>query len=296
MQERTIAVVGLDTSHATAFTRLIQSPDPAVRVVEGMRVVKAARFPSAFQSEENQDLRQKEMADLGVEMAPSVAAAIEGVDAILLEINDPALHLTYFEQVVGAGRPIFIDKPLAATVAEGRRICELAAAHNVPVWSSSSLRFLPSLAQARQDLGDKPTVAHSFGALGKAAAGSDLVWYGVHAVEILTTALGTGAQTVRAIDDSRGVIMVVEYGDGRRGIVECIRDFWRYGGRLQTQANVTFFDNAGASPYPLLFKALRDFVVDGLVPVPLTESLEVLAILEAGEKSLASGKVEKIGL
>lgn len=294
MKEKRIAIVGIDTSHAVEFAKLMQSPDPGVRVVEGMRAVTAARFPSPFQTEEQQDRRQAELERLGVTMARTVEAAIADVDAVFLEINDPSLHLPLFEAVAPRGLPVFIDKPLAATSDEGRRIRALAEANRIPVWSSSSLRFLPTLRQARASLGGAPLVGHAFGALGKAAAGSDLVWYGVHAVEMLVASLGTGARTVHASNDSRGVILVVEYGDDRRGLVECLRGLWRYGGRLQSEKDVAFFDSGRDSPYPALLSALRDFVVDGTIPVPLAEAQEVLAILEAGDRSLASGKVESL--
>lgn len=286
MTEKNLALIGLDTSHTVKFTELMQHPEH--KVVEGLRAVKAFRFPSAFQTEEGQDQRQAALIEMGVAMAPTIEEAVDGVDAILLEVNDPALHLGYFEQVVGLGKPIFIDKPLASTVAEGRKIKQLAEAVGTPAWSSSSLRFIPMLADARQKI-TAPVIGQTFGALGKASTGSDLVWYGVHAVEMLVTAMGVGACGVRALEDKRGITLLVEYTDNRRGLVECLRGLYKYGGRLQSNDDVCFFDSGVGSPYVSLMSALRTFVFEGTIPVPLSESLEVLAILEAGEKSLATG-------
>lgn len=286
MSEKKIAMIGLDTSHTVVFTKLLQ--DPEVRVVDGMRVVKALRFPSAFQSEEGQDGRQADLERLGVTMAASVEEVVEGVDAVFLEINDPALHLGYYEQIASLGLPVFIDKPLAAKVAEGTRIAELAEKHEAPTWSASSLRFIPPLLAARAEI-ESPKVVHTFGALGKAAAGSDLVWYGVHTVEMLVSAIGTGAQSVRAMQDDSAIVLSVSYPDERRGLVECRRGSFAYGGRLQGEDNIVHFDSLGQSPYAALMKALRGFVVEGEIPVPLAEAQEVLRILEAGEQALASG-------
>lgn len=286
MTEKNLALIGLDTSHTVEFTKLMQHPEH--KVVDGLRAVKAFRFPSAFQTEEGQDKRQAALIEMGVDMAATIEDAVDGVDAILLEINDPALHLSYFEQVVGLGKPVFIDKPLANTMTEGRRIKELAEAAGTPVWSSSSLRFIPMLADARQTI-TTPAIGQTFGALGKAATGSDLVWYGVHAVEMLVAALGVGACGVRAIEDKLGITLVVAYHDNRRGLVECLRGLSKYGGRLQSKDGVCFFDSGVGSPYVSLMSALRTFVFERTIPVPLSESLEVLAILEAGEKSLMTG-------
>ena len=286
MSDRTIAVIGLDTSHTVAFTQLMQKPGS--KCVDGMRVTRALRFPSVFQTEAGQDARQAELEAMGVSMATTLAEAVADVDAVFLEINDPALHLQYFQQVVGFGKPVFIDKPLAANVTEARQIQELAAKHGIPVWSSSSLRFIPALAEARAAV-PNPVRAHTFGALGRAAAGSDLIWYGVHAVEMFVAALGTGAAAVRACEEKSGITLLVRYADERSGLVECLRGFGAYGGRLQSKERVVFFDSSAGSPYEALMGALRGFVVDGKVPVPLTEAQEVMAILEAGETSLIKG-------
>ncbi len=288
--DKMVAMIGLDTSHTVEFTKLMQHPEH--KVVDGMRVAKALRFPSVFQSEEGQDSRQAELEAMGVTMAATIEDAVDGVDAIFLEINDPALHLPYFEKIVGLGKPVFIDKPLAASVAEGRRIQKLAEAAGTPTWSSSSLRFIPSLVEAKQKI-TVPFTAHTFGALGTAAVGSDLVWYGVHAVEMLVASLGVGACGVRALKDKHGVTLLVEYPDDRRGLVECLRGLYKYGGRLQSKEDLAFFDSSTGSPYSSLMGALRDFVIDSLIPVPLAEALEVMVILEAGEQAVTSGNVVK---
>ena len=295
MNEKKIAMIGLDTSHTVEFTKLIQSTDPDKKITDDMRVTKAFRFPSAFQTEEDQDERQTILEDLGVTTMPSLEETVEDVDAVFLEINDPALHLKYFEEVIKFGLPIFIDKPLAANVEEGRRMLELAEHNNIPVWSASSLRFVPSLVKAQTTV-TSPKAGHTFGALGEAAAGSDLIWYGVHAVEMLIAGLGTGASTVQALEDPNGIILIIHYKDGRRGIVECLRGLYRYGGRIQSEKEMAFFDSSTGSPYIALMAALHDFVCDGVVPVPLSEAQEILAILESGERSLASGKIETINL
>jgi len=287
MSEKTIALIGLDTSHTVKFAKLMQHPEH--RVVEGMRATKALRFPSAFQPEEGQDQRQAELEGMGVEMAPDILFAVDDVDAVFIEINDPALHLEYYEKVAPLGLPVFIDKPLAASTEDGRRIMALAEEHGTPTWSSSSLRFIPPLIEAKQQIAS-PLLAQTFGALGQAAAGSDLIWYGVHAVEMLVTALGTGAQSVSALSDESGIVLSVAYDDERRGLVECRRGFYAYGGRMQSKDALAFFDSTGNSPYASLMQALREFVMDGTVPVPLSEAQEVMAILEAGERAVATGE------
>jgi hypothetical protein len=286
--ELRIGIIGLDTSHTVAFTQLMQGANtPAEQRVTGMRVVHAMRFPSPFQDEKGQNERQAQMEAMGVVMTSSVAELARGMDALFLEINDPALHLRFFREVAGLGLPIFVDKPLAANLADGRELVALAEARRTKVWSSSSLRFTRKLAAARQQMTALPTFCNVFGALGKAAAGSDVVWYGCHVTEMLVTVMGVGAQGVTAVEDPAGVVATVTYADNRRAVAEYNRGSYLYGGRMQAGSNVLYFDNAGDVLYYNLLVEIKRWLDTGTVPVTLAESLEVQAVMEAVEASLA---------
>ena len=292
--EFTLGVIGLDTSHTIAFTRLIQGEDDSEQAVRGLRIRRCMRFPSPFQSEPDQDKRQAQLEQWGVEVSTSLDDTVRDVDGILLELNDPAMHLHYVRRIADLGKPVFLDKPLAANLDEGRQIVALAADRNLPLWSSSSLRFLDTLDEARKAVGN-PEFGSFFGALGKAAAGSDLIWYGVHTVEMQVAAMGTGAASVRAHQDSRGIVQTVQYADGRRAVTECNQGAYFYGGRLQSKDTVRHFDSCSSeSLYVNLLTRIRAFFLTGTVPVPLAETLEVQAILDAGERSLASGCEEEV--
>jgi predicted dehydrogenase len=284
-----LAVIGLDTSHAVAFTNLIQGKEA---MVSGLRVVNCLRFPSAFQSEPDQDKRQAALEELGVRVTRSLEEAVRGVEGILLEINDPALHLDYFQQVADLGLPVFLDKPMADTLAHGKAIYQLAREKDVSVWSASSLRFTPEIMACAAAV-EQPTFCNVFGALGKAARGSSVVWYGIHAFEMLAKLMGRGARSVFAREDESGVVAIVQYGEGRRGVVECNRGAYRYGGSARKGELTESFLSLG-SPYPSLIKALETFFLEGEIPVPLQETLEIQAMLEAAEASLRSGQSEPV--
>ena len=290
-KELKIGIIGLDTSHTVAFTKLIQGRDtPAEQKVDGLRVVNAMRFPSPFQNEDGQNQRQADMEALGVTMQKTVADLARGMDALSLEINDPALHLDYFRQVAGLGLPVFVDKPLAANVNDARQMIELAAAHKTNTWSSSSLRYVRRLVAAKKQITALPTFCNVFGALGKAAAGSDVVWYGCHVTEMLVTAMGVGAQAVTAVEDPAGVVAVVSYPNNRRAIAEYSRGSYKYGGRIQAGNDVLYFDNTGDVLYYNLLVEIKRWLDTGVLPVSLAESFEVQAIMEAVEQSLAQKK------
>ncbi|OGV31046.1 MAG: hypothetical protein A2020_00225 [Lentisphaerae bacterium GWF2_45_14] len=288
-----LACIGLDTSHAVKFTELIQGP---AKNVDTLQVVSCMRFPSPFQSEADQDKRQEIVEKLGVKVTRSFAEAVKDVDGILVEINDPTLHLEYFKMAAAAELPVFLDKPMADTVENGREIYNIAKKNNIRVWSSSSLRFTPEIRECCASV-KSPILANVFGPLGKAPAGSSLIWYGVHTFEMLMTIMGPGAQSVFARKDAKGVVATIEYKDGRRAIAECNEGCFQYGGRAQNAETAKSY-NVNASTAEILYSnlitAISDFFVKNAVPVSFEDTFEIQAMLDAAEKSVASGKAEKV--
>ncbi|MHC4871176.1 MAG: Gfo/Idh/MocA family protein [Planctomycetota bacterium] len=297
MSDFKVALIGLDTSHSIAFTNYIQGDAEESEKVSGMKVISCMRFPSAFQSEEDQDKRQEQLEGWGVKVTTSFDEAVAGADGLMLELNDPEMHLEYFEMAAKAGLPIFLDKPFADTLENAKKIIEIAKANNIRFWTSSSLRFIDEIEDAKEKV-KNPVLSNIYGALGSAPKGSDFVWYGCHTVEMLVTAMGGKPESALAIEDGRGVVLHVKFDNDRRGVVECNKGIWVYGGRMMEsdEAHVDFVKSSSDSIYKKLLEHNRDFFTKNTQPVSIEESLAVMAVLDAGEKSLKSGKEEKIEL
>lgn len=285
-----VAVVGLDTSHAIEFSKSMQGPDrPAELRSCGCRVVSCLRFPTPFQDEAGLDARQKTLEDLGVRVTTDFDQAVADCDAIMIEINDPAPHLDYFQRCVTLGKPVFLDKPLADNIAHGRRIVELAEQHRCRVFSASSLRFVPALRQAC-DAVPHPLFATIYGPLGKAPVGSGIIWYGVHAFEMLQRAMGRGAISLRTVTDDAGVTVVVRYPDQRRGIVELNTGHYLYGGCLRDKQKAAPFLVDTSRIYTDLLTQIVAFFHGNPAPLELTDTLEIMAMLDAADRSAKTGE------
>lgn len=289
-----VSVIGLDTSHSVEFPRRIQSPDcsPEQRV-EGLKVVSCLRFKTPFQSEEGMDARQKQLEEWGIKVTTDFDEAVADCDAIMMHINDPAYHFDYFKKCVPLGKPIFMDKPMADNIENGRAIFDLAKRNNVRVTSASSLRFVEELDCALASM-SQPLFVSTYGPLGTAPAGSSIVWYGVHAFDMLQRATGRGAVSARTIPDKAGVTVVVEYNDDRRGLVELTEGGSPYGGCLKDhKLAVPYVANLSMAYTCQLREVLRFF--QGEEPsLTFKDTLEVMAMLDAAEKSLHSGKPEPV--
>jgi predicted dehydrogenase len=284
-----VGVIGLDTSHTIQFVKRMQDPAcPAQDRVPGMRALTCMRFETPFQDKKGLDERQKELEGWGVRVTESFDEAVKGVDALLLEINDPAYHVDYFQRAAALGKPIFLDKPLADSMANARKILDIAAKNRTRFFSASALRFSPPLEEACRKV-PQPQMCAVYGALGKAPAGSSVIWYGVHAFEMLERALGRGAATVLARRDRLGAVVVVGYEDGRRGVVELTEGAWQYGGILRTAKEGHSFVDDGTF-YTCLVRQIHRFFSTGELPVAVEDAAEIMALLDAAEQSYQSGR------
>ncbi len=289
-----VAVIGLDTSHSLEFTRRMQAPDcPEDQKVKGMKVVNCMRFSTPFQSEEGLDERQKQLEEWGVKVTVDFNEAVADCDAIMIEINDPSYHLEYFTKCAEFEKPIFLDKPMADNSKDGKTIYAIAKERNLKVFSASSLRFVPQLKEACNTV-PAPLFAGIYGALGKAPSGSSIVWYGVHAFEMLQRTMGRGALRVFARKDPAGVVAIVEYQDERRGIVELTNDVYQYGGCLRDKEKAAPFVADTARAYSDELVAITKFFNGADAPLELEDTLEVMSMLDAAERSSKTGKVEII--
>jgi predicted dehydrogenase len=288
-EEIKVALIGLDTSHSIEFARRMQAPDVAPdQKVERIKALACLRFPTPFQSEEGLDQRQAQLEAWGIKVTHDFDEAVAGCDAVMLEINDAAYHVEYFKKAMGLGKPVFLDKPLADTIENGRTIYNLAQEKSVRVFSASSLRFVPQLTEAC-DAVPEPRFAHMYGPVGKAPAGSSIVWYGVHAFEMLERAMGLGAVSVTCRKDPAGAVAVVEYPEARRGVVELNEGVYSYGGCIRSKDRSQPFVVNMSRAYSDLLEEIVKFFRGGPAPVPLDETLEIMAMLDAAERSSRTG-------
>jgi len=291
-----VALIGLDTSHAIEFARRIQGSDyPDNRRVSGLSASHCLRFATHFQDDAGLDVRQKLLESWGIKVTSDFSEAVTVCDGLMLTINEPALHLPYLKRCLELKKPIFLDKPLADTLENGREMVKLAIAAKVPFFCSSALRCDPAV-EAAARLMPSPAAVTVWGPLGTAPFGSSVLWYGVHAFEMLQRLMGCGAATVQVIKDMRGMVVHVGYCDGRRGVVELTADAYRYGGVLRDHRSpeVHFSVQDSTIFYDCLMTKVAGFFLTGQSPLPVDDMLEVMGMLDAAERSEHSGQRESL--
>lgn len=282
-------VIGLDTSHVLAFTGTLNK-EPQKPEVAGMRMVAA--YPKGSPDIESSVKRVPEYTEkvkaLGVEIVDSIEALCERVDAVFLETNDGRPHLAQLRPCLKAKRPVFIDKPIAGTLADAIRIFDEARAAGVPVFSSSSLRFGRGTQAVRGGSIGKVRHAETFSPASLEKTHPDLFWYGIHGVESLFTVMGTGCVSVKRGTTADGKIEVTgTWEGGRTGVY---REAKGYGGKAvgeKGEAEIGKYDGYD----PLLFEIVK-FFRTGAAPVSPEETLEIYAFMEAADESKRRGGAE----
>jgi hypothetical protein len=280
-----VGMIGLDTSHVVAFAQVIRDAKPGEELA-GLKIVAA--YPGGSRDLPDSWNRVKQYTEqlrgMNVEIVDSIDELLKKVDAVMLESVDGRPHLAQASPVIAAGKPLFIDKPMAASLADAMEIFRLARQKHVPCFSASSLRFSSGF-QAAGVWKSSP-----FGAVKSCVAWSplhvephhpDLFWYGIHGVEILYTIMGPGCKTITrpAPDKVVGV-----WADGRTGTFVAKDD---YGARVEgTMRSGLAGKYEGYKP---LVIAIARFFRGSPPPVSAEETLEILAFMEAADASKRAG-------
>ena len=284
-----LGIVGTDTSHVPAFTRAFNDP-ASPDYVPGFRVVAAYKGGSP-DLESSHTRVEKYAAEIqakwGVEIVPDIATLCSKVDGVLLESVDGRVHLAQAREVIKAKKPLFIDKPLAATLEDAREIARLAKEAGVAWFSTSSLRYSDIvLAGKGPDIsgaivwGPGPMEEHHY---------LDLAWYAIHPVEMLYALMGTGCEEVTRVTTEGADEVVGRWKGGRIGSVRALRPYGGYGAIVFRGKQIYQSDPKARGGYGPMLKLVAEFFRTGVPPVPNEETLELFAFMDAAQRSRAAG-------
>jgi hypothetical protein len=289
-----IGIIGLDTSHAPAFTNLLHGPKAKGDLAD-FRVVAA--FPGGSQDIPSSrdrvagytaELRDKHK----VEIVDSIPKLLEKVDAVLLESVDGRPHLEQARPVFVAKKPVFIDKPCAGSLADVVALYKLAAKTGTPMFSSSGLRFAPGVIAARGEKGTygRPLGCFAYSPCSLEPSHPDLYWYGIHGVEILYTVMGPGCQTVTCSATDGAHLVTGVWKDGRIGTFKGVRHGKPDYGAVVFGAKKTG-PTGGFGGYEPLVVEVCKFFRSGKPPVSPEETIELYAFMSAADESKKRGGV-----
>lgn len=284
-------IIGTDTSHVPAFTAMYNKAHPEWRI----KVVAAYKGGSP-DLPVSADRVEKFAATIhdqyGVEIVGSVEELLAKVDVVLLESVDGRPHLAQVTPVMKAGKRVFIDKPLAASLDDARAIMKLSAETGTPFFSASSYRFHADVPKLRTEAA-KATKVQASSPFNKLAFHPDLYFYGIHGVEALYAVMGRGCVSVSRKSEKSSDVTTGKWADGRVGVYHGllgkgeklpILRVWDKAGNVS--------DSAGSGGYEGLDRAAAEFFHTGKPPVDPAETLEVFEFMSAAQLSAERGGAE----
>jgi len=280
-----LGIIGLDTSHVIAFTQIINNPknNYGCKVVVGF----PGGVPDMPASADRVDKFTSQLRDkFDVEIVHTIEQLCEKVDGILLESVDGRPHLRQIRPVIAAKKPVFVDKPVAASLEDVIEIFRLARENNVPCWSSSSFRYGQGIVgiNENEQVG-KVKGCDVFGSSSWTEHHPDLYLYGIHPVTALFAVMGTGCEKVTRFRTESVDMVVGTWADGRIGTFRDLR-----GGK--STASVRIYGTNGmietkSSGYKPLVDEIVRFFKTGDIPVSAEETVEIYAFMSAADVSKA---------
>ena len=298
-----VGVIGTDNYQAVAFTELYHNPK-ATGDLAGLKVVAAFAGGSKDIADNEKDAVKwaEALGKMGVEVVKTPEEVLKKCDAVMVMSADGRAHLEQLKPILKGGKPVYVGRPLAASLADVVEIFRLAAESKTPIFTCSQHRFSPGFIGMKNhpEVGDV-LGADVYGGCPREQHHPDLFWHGVHGVETLYTILGPGCVSVTRTSTDAAEVVVGEWKDGRVGTFRGIRKgAVKYSGTVFGTKGVSItgvyghgVPVKGVAPtddkymgYEPTAAEIAKFFKTGKPPVSADETTELFAFMEAADESL----------
>ncbi|MDD2600261.1 MAG: Gfo/Idh/MocA family oxidoreductase [Kiritimatiellae bacterium] len=284
-------IIGLDTSHAIAFTKALNA-EPQAAEYAGVRVTVA--YPKGSPDIESSTKRVpdyiQQVKAMGVEIVDSIDELLKKCDVVFLETNDGRPHFEQAMPVFKAGKRVFIDKPVAGSLTHCVALYEAAAHYKTPMFSASSLRYTKKTIEFGSGKHGPVVGAETYSPCALEPTHPDLFWYGIHGVESLFTLMGAECERVVRVSTPGTDVAVGTWKDGRVGSFRGNRESSTgYGGTVFFKKGVKQIDDYGG--YGMLLEEIVKFFKTGVAPVSAEETIAIFAFMEAADESKRQGGI-----
>ena len=212
----------------------------------------------------------------GVELLDSMEAVIEKSDVlVVLGPDNPETHEMLTDLALKSGKLTYVDKTFATDKAAALRIFANADAHGTKCFSTSALRYSTELQQIEKSAIHK---------LYTEGPGSFEI-YSIHQIEPIVALMESPAEKVMFLDDGTHPSMVISFADGR--LAQMHQSFGLSFRLTPIDAENNAQDYVVQSDFFGNFiDKMLEFFETGIVPVPHEQTVQVIAIREAGLKAM----------
>jgi predicted dehydrogenase len=296
-----IGAIGIDSSHTPVFTNRINALHK-----EGKTPCRVTHFwdpgrhewqhpAGAEQSAKDVAKWREDTIKEGAQQVGSLDELLKNVDGVMVLNINGHRHLELSIGPIAKGMPTYIDKPLTCSTDQARSLLAMTRQYNARCYSASSLRFITEIPKLdKEKLGDIVAI-DAFGN-GELLDMMPHLWhYGCHSIEMVDAIFrwsgqGPGVARVSAIATKDYHLLDMQYRDGRLARLRMDRaGAWAFGATVHGTKNVQQFVVDFAPVYSRLVEGMVKFFEGGPAPVDLREIVENVAVMEAGNRSIALG-------
>lgn len=284
-----IGIVGAENTHSVAIAKTLN----IAKRVPGCRVV-------AIWGETDKFARDAAKAGCIPSIVKRPADMIGDIDAVIVDHRHAKHHLPAAEPFLRARLPMFIDKPFCYRLAEGKAFLARARRARVPVTSFSSVptsRSFADFLKAVRKSGEVRSAA-TVGSCDLESKYGGIFFYGIHQVDVLLEAFGTDVAAVAVSRARRGESAVASlfFRSGLVASMHCLTS-GKTGFQVSASTDAGIVSAGLVSdpnPYLTGIRRFCKMFKTGKEPLDHKRFLAPIAVLEAMEKSVKTGKVTPV--
>jgi len=282
-----IGIIGAENSHTAAIAALLN----VEKKIKGCRV-------EYVWGETDEFARQAAGAGQIPNIVKHPKEMLGKIDAVIVDHRHPKYHLKAVWPFVERGIPAFVDKPFCYRAEEGKAFLKMARTKGTPVTSFSALPHYDSFRQFKKKAAKLGRIvsAYSHGPCDLKSKWGGVFFYGVHQVEVMLHAFGYDVHAVLVSKQGPNATAQLFYPSGLIAAMALIKEGSPGFGicAVGEKGSVAMPLTSGKNPY---FNGARIFTTmfrTGVEPMRHQQLLKPVQILEAMEKSLRSGRIERV--
>ncbi|MBU0478418.1 Gfo/Idh/MocA family oxidoreductase [bacterium] len=209
---------------------------------------------------------------------------------MVLSPNNSERHWDLSRDALESGKPTYVDKTFAPDTKTAEKLIELAKGNNTPMFSTSALRYADELTHFINDIKKNTPVTFV-----STRGPNDWSVYSIHQVEMIVMLLGTSVRRMMQVGKGKTTAIILDYADNRTAITNCINTRIKIDGTTYIQRfelNAVFGE--GVISFPIVSNTFFDKLIDEIGsffetrtnPVPYEQTIEVMKIIETGNKAI----------
>ena len=282
-----IAILGCENSHADSFLKFIRNKEE----FSDIEIVGVYSDDTAA--------AEKLRAQFNVPVMNDYADAVGQIDGLIITARHGDNHYKYAKPYIASGIPMFIDKPITVKEEEAVEFMRALRENGVRISGGSSLKQDTYVAKLREEALREEN-GKTIGGIVRAPYQSKNIYggfyfYAQHLVEMVCEIFGRFPISVTAKQNGKQIHVLFHYED-----YDCVGVFTDgiyvyYAARMAEKATTSHEIPNDAGWFYREFKEFYDLLDGESQSITYEEFISPVFIMNAIERSLASGKEETVG-